>query len=132
MHPRLAIVLFVVTAACSSKPAAPPDPQAYRAMTDEQKCAAVAPRALPCVDELMITILHAVTGDRASDPEFARKIDDEIRANRSDGDLAKTMHQSNCNGDLHYTDSVIACWSVEGCQPFAECVSRTAAKPAHR
>jgi hypothetical protein len=89
-------------------------------MTPEQRCASVAPRAVPCADELLITLVDSALAD---DPEVANKVDNSLRASpRATGDQARVMHNTNCVSGSDYTDAVLACWNAAGCKSFAACV----------
>ena len=101
---------------------AAPDRARYKQMTPEQRCATVAPRAVECVDEVMIENLNSMVAD----PELSKRIEDRLRASpRATGDTAQRMHELDCLGwrDSDYADAVLACWETAGCKAFAACVT---------
>ncbi|CAN5923455.1 hypothetical protein BH11MYX3_BH11MYX3_34050 [soil metagenome] len=130
MRRCLLFVILIVASACSGKPPTPPDPQAYKAMTEEQKCAATAPRATRCVDELMIAHLRQLMGSDADGAELARAFADDVNEKRSSADQADAMHRTNCVGSRGtlYQDAVIACWNTTPCEAFAKCVADAEAR----
>ncbi len=132
MRSCLVVAVVLVSSACSDKLPSPPDPQAYQAMTEEQKCDAVAPRGARCVDELMVAHLRSL--DANADPELLRAMESEMRDRPSSGDEADTMHHLNCVGSrgTAFADAVIACWNTTPCEAFANCVTTAESRPAHR
>jgi hypothetical protein len=104
----------------SAAPPERPDPTHYEHMTADERCAAVAPRASECADELLIAETKTVAPDRAG------VIEPQLRSSPpATGNEARDMIHASCLGWIHsqYPDAVIACWNVPGCKPFAACVT---------
>jgi len=99
-------------------------------MTADEKCAATAPRATLCIDELLIANLHALDPQVSGGSELAAEVTTDLRAKRSSDRQAAGMHRINCLGasDAAYAEAVVACWTIEDCEPFASCVTREEAK----
>ena len=118
---RLALFgVFVI--ACANKPPAPPDPKQFQAMTATEKCEATAPRATRCSDELMLADAKDI--DNALGSDLERHMGDEHASRRE----ADEMHRIRCVGSDTYPAAVLACWTTEPCQAFADCVTRAESK----
>jgi hypothetical protein len=120
------LIALLLVAGCKGKPALP-DPAAFRAMTPEAKCEAVAPRATLCIDELLVADMK----DVGLDSSISKQLEGDVRSRRATDDEAEAMHRIRCEGSKPYPDAVIACWTTEPCTAFAECVIRAehASKP---
>ncbi|MEO7096616.1 MAG: hypothetical protein ABI175_25385 [Polyangiales bacterium] len=120
---RTLLVLALVTAACSDKPAAP-DPKAFAAMSEDAKCDAAFPRAKRCVDELMAQQFESLVEPGASeaDRKVATEMANEIRKEKSFADEADALHRTSCAASPTYADAVVACWPEPDCKAFATCV----------
>lgn len=114
------VLVLVLVASCGDADRGPPDPQQYKAMTDEQKCDATAPRATRCIDELLAAQMKDVL---AADAKSGAEIDQALdRTPGATASQASEMHRVSCAGDPHYADAIVACWSTAGCRQFADCV----------
>jgi hypothetical protein len=124
------LALVVAASACSKKAGPPPAPELFRAMTADEKCEATAPRATLCIDELLIASLQALAQQGSGERELADGLTADLRGTKSSDRQAADMHRMNCLGasDAVYAEAVVACWTVEGCEPFAACVTREEAK----
>jgi hypothetical protein len=121
---RAVLALLLVTAACSDKPPAAPDPKAFAAMGEEAKCEATLPRAKKCVDELMAQQFEDLVDPSASaaDKQVSAQVAKEIRAESSFSDEADKLHHVNCAASATYPDAVVACWAETDCKTFSACV----------
>ena len=118
---RLAVIgVFVI--ACADKPPAPPEPQKFQTMTATEKCEATAPRATRCSDELMLADAKDI--DSALGNDLERHMGDKHASQRE----AAEMRRIRCVGSDSYPAAVLACWTTEPCQAFAECVTRAESK----
>ena len=122
MRHLLALALALATVACGKDKLSPPDPTRYQAMRAEERCQAVAPRATPCIDELLVADMTDVMGSAGR--EAAQQLDDEVHKRRASGEEAAAMHRLQCAGSPRYPDAVVACWTTETCKAFADCVIR--------
>ena len=121
---RALLLPLIILAACKGTPS-PPDPKAFAAMTPEARCEAVAPRATQCVDELMIADLHSV----GIDPALAKELETQLgNSPRAKGDEAAAMHKTRCASTKGYPPAVVACWAIQPCQAFVDCVVRAESK----
>ncbi len=114
---RLAIALLVACGSNASKPA--DQPPSLGGMTEDQRCAAVAARAVPCIDELYDVELMALAGVDTSDEKT------------TDPEARERLHQARCAVGTEYADAVVTCWHQRSCLAFASCVERTE-KPARQ
>ena len=118
---RLALALVAVLAACHDKPAKP-DPAAFAKMTRGQQCAATAPRAEKCADELMVADLHALGSQLGSGLDA---LEDKLRDSPpATDDEAHEMQRLHCVESAHFAEAVVACWDEDGCDAFAACVAK--------
>lgn len=109
------VLAIAVLAACDK---GPPDPERYRAMTEEQKCEATEPRAKQCIDDLLVAQMRAVVDDE----QAAGAIERDLRRPWStDQHDAADVHRTMCRGDRGYADAVVACWGESSCEAFAKC-----------
>lgn len=112
------VLVLAVLAACG-KPS-PPDPEQYRAMTEEQRCEAVAPRAAECIDDLMLADLRALGADK----ELSREVEVDLRSKRTGTAEAMDIARISCRGGKHFADAVIACWAETSCDRFVRCIDQ--------
>lgn len=120
---RHALVALIALAGCDGLPDKP-DEASYRALDDTGRCKATAPRAIRCTDELILMDLKAVAGD---DPALLDGIADKLHEDkplpRQERKQNITVHKTSCVGTPGYMDAVFACWSIEDCKKFADCVA---------
>jgi hypothetical protein len=130
MRTHLLFAILIAASACSNKLPSPPDPQAFKAMNEEQKCDATAPRATRCVDELMIAHLRQLSVADGAGAELTRTLENEVHEKHSSADEADAMHRVNCVGSpgTAFQDAVVACWNTTPCEAFASCVTAAEAK----
>lgn len=108
----------IALAACSYKPPAPPSAESFEKMTADERCEATEPRAMPCVDALMMASVTALGVDGSALRDAPRATDDE----------ARQIHKVQCLGNPKYADAVFACWGRDGCHAFADCVTKLEAR----
>jgi hypothetical protein len=119
---RSLLALLLVTAACSGKPS-PPDPKQFAAMSEEEKCNAVLPRAKKCQDELMAQQFESLADPgSAADKKVTEDMAKELRKEESFSDEAEALHRTNCAASETYAAAVVACWAQPDCKTFATCV----------
>ncbi|MBA2539509.1 MAG: hypothetical protein H0V17_07740 [Deltaproteobacteria bacterium] len=115
--------MFALAACGSSSPSAAPSNAAptteqapkLAGMSDDQRCAAVATRTLPCMDEVFNAQTMSMTG---------------IDTSKSDLDERQKLHEIRCVLGPSYTDAIVTCWNERTCQAFALCVDREDQLPA--
>jgi hypothetical protein len=115
--------LLILVAGCHKSPseasarALPkPDPVAFAKLDAEAQCTASFPRARPCVDEILQAELVALTGG----PIKGGSAFDEPASEREE----EAMQRVHCLGAPDYPKAVVECWTVEGCEAFATCVTK--------
>jgi hypothetical protein len=107
----------------------PPDAKQFAAMTEEQQCDAVLPRTTPCASELIAaSLLSITTGDDPEMQKLARDLAEQPGTKDEDRAIAKTQ----CVADRGFPAAVVACWKVEDCKPFSECIYKTIAAEKKR
>ena len=121
------LAVLLLAAACSDKPA-PPDLAKFKAMSEDDQCEAAAPRATRCMDDLLVADIKAVGLDKDLKGELVK----EVRTTPSTPDERKTMHKVQCMSDPAYANAVVACWTIEPCKEFVECVVREESKAPPR
>ncbi len=102
----------------------PPTPEMLAGMTSEQRCDAVARRAIPCNDAIAVELMRHVEG---GGEELAEAVKESLAAEtrrRPDPDAERKIHEANCHGSRHdrFPAAVIACWDMPDCDRFAACV----------
>jgi hypothetical protein len=125
MRSSLVMALVLVAACDRGTPAphtlTPPGLSKLGQMSEEQRCTAVAPRARPCVDELMRASLVSIGAG-----ELAEAVkEDPGPTTAKDRDV---MHALNCETDQDYPFAVVTCWKNCDCEAFATCVYKELAK----
>jgi hypothetical protein len=120
---RLSIVL-VLAAACSDKLPDPPSPSVFAAMSPTEQCAATAPRAMRCVDELMVATVRQLTDVSKESDELAAQLEKDFASESLSSDEKLKIHHTSCEGehDARYQKAIVACWSQPDCKAFARCV----------
>src|SRR5258706_15901218 len=119
------LAVLLLAAACSDKP---PDLAKFKAMSEADQCEAAAPRATRCIDDLLVADIKAVGLDK----ELRGKLVKDVRTTHSTPDERKAMHEIQCLSGPAYTNAVVACWTIEPCKEFAECVVREESKAPPR
>jgi hypothetical protein len=123
----LVLAALAGLAACGDKRPKRPDDATFRAMNEREKCRVTTPRAITCADEIIIEQLRTMPGLDNADEIAA----DAEKQNAKQKPLTPKqriqVHEDSCAGIPHYADAVLACWDVEGCKPFADCVMRASA-----
>lgn len=146
---RLTLTLTLALAACAKSPPPisnqsaaetpstpdelpPPDRAQLAAMSFEDRCSAVAPRALPCVDELLVADASSLPDDAHGD--VAAIVKESIRRDgRASASEAAALHRTECVADDDYPADVMTCWARTDCAQFATCVAQQrAARAAER
>jgi hypothetical protein len=119
MSARLAVVLAIITTivACKDNLPAPPDPQRYSTLNEDERCEAAAPRAILCVDHLLVAQFRQLSDGLPE--ELVKEVTGGERTSTTD---ARLLHRTSCLGDERYADAVVTCWSVADCAAFADCV----------
>ena len=117
-------LLVLGLCACSKAPTKP-DPAALKQLSYEAQCEAVAPRVAPCANEMMIADLRAIAGPGEMDRAETQAISDELRREEPSADAARKMAILSCMGTRNETfpSQVLACWEVDDCKRFAECMT---------
>jgi hypothetical protein len=118
-------LVLLMIAACDKLPS-PPDPAEYAKMSAKQRCKATAPRAMRCVDELLVAQARSLAIGGGMDElagEMEKKLDDNPTVSE---DEAWKMHKVMCAGEkgTAYPDAVVRCWQTESCKAFAACVMK--------
>lgn len=125
---RVAAVFTLVLAACSNSSPPPhtlppPDPAKLASMSFEDRCSAVAPRAMPCVDELLVADATSLADDTHGD--VAAVVKDELQRNgKSSAKEANFLHRTECAADDNYPSDVMACWGRTDCTQLATCITQ--------
>lgn len=112
--------LLVLVAACKDKLPDPPSASAFAAMTAQQQCDATAPRAVRCIDELMLAAVREMTGDaEAASIEKGWAEQPDLLPEQ-----ARYAHDGQCEQARHgrYMKAVVTCWNEPDCKRFASCV----------
>jgi hypothetical protein len=107
--------------------AMPPDPEAYKKMTLAQRCDAVAPRAIECIDELQRWDTRMTMATAGVDAKDVAYMDRELAGTpKADPKQAREIHRIMCFGDREtlYPDAVLACWTTSSCDAFVDCVAK--------
>src|SRR5262249_8110052 len=98
-------LVIAMLVACG-KPA-PPDPKAYAAMTDEQKCEATAPRGRQCAEEIVEATAQMLLDQDPTMKDFSDEVKRELEAQpRASKKDREEMHKVECVSDARYTDAV--------------------------
>lgn len=122
------LVLVLALGACGSKqlPTAP-DPKAFAAMTEEQKCDATTPRGSQCADEILAMLAAQLS------PDLGKQIAEDFeKGDRATGKEAEQLHLNACHGDPDgsYADAVFACWAEPDCKALTACIDKRTRRPA--
>ena len=118
---RVTIPLAMLLA-CSKTPA-PPDPKQFAAMSEDQQCEATAPRGESCADEILGAQLHSMARADPAMKELEKTVQQDLdHTPTSSRDARSAMHRTMCDGEPHYREAILACWSIDECKPFARCV----------
>ena len=120
---RLGLAIAIVTTgvACKDGLPPPPDPQRYQTLNEDERCEATAPRAIRCIDHLLLAQFRQLSS------ELPEGLVQEVSSARTSTSEALVMHRTSCLADdprspAAYADAIVACWSVEDCVAFADCV----------
>lgn len=118
-------MLFII--ACGdSKPTWPAEAPALDGLEHEQACAAVAPRAKPCLRNLLVAEMAKTMKIGVVDAEELYR--QEAGTSAMSAKEADGIHRAMCAGHGHHAASVATCWQQPRCQEFAACVSADLAK----
>ncbi len=119
-------VVWILVAACSSPSPMPSNtaaknqpkrqPPKLEGLDDEQRCAAVAERTLPCIDEVFNAALISTTGI-----DWSKERPREKRMDPAEG---RKVHELGCRVGPSYSDAIVTCWNERTCQAFGACVER--------
>jgi hypothetical protein len=102
----------------------PPDRAQLAAMSWDDRCAAVAPRAKPCLDELMIAQSAGI------DPALGDAMKENLATKpAASARELEVMHRTQCASDDAYPAAAVKCWSRTDCKQFATCVAAELDKP---
>ena len=111
-------VVALALAGCNKSPD-PPSPEAFAAMTDDQKCEATMPRGARCADALMMLDIETL----ALDPQLVKQLRDRLDDERAvTGDEADQIYRMSCLGDPARAKRVYACWAEDGCNALIACI----------
>ena len=102
----------------SSVPPSPSTPPALAGRSPEERCEAVAERAIACLREIMIADASKI------DPEIGRDMAAQIDREGFRKGEARALHDANCHASRTDTfpESVVACWAQPTCDAFVTCV----------
>ena len=123
----LAALLVVVAAACDKLPARP-DLATFDKLSESEQCEAAAPRGTRCIDDLLIADIKALDLDIDTKTQLVK----ELRTRPTAPADQRTVHDVQCHGDPAYAKAIVACWTIEPCKEFVDCVEREKAKAPRR
>lgn len=124
-EPRMrSLSIVLVLAACSDKLPDPPSASDFAAMTEGQQCEATAPRAMRCIDELMVAATRQLISDSQESNELATQLEKDFAREQLDSRERRAIHETNCHSmpAAGYQKAVVACWNEPDCKRFASCV----------
>ena len=112
--------ILIVAALVACRKSGPPDADAFKTMTPEQRCEATASRGTECAGAILAAQLHQLAGDDMKDVET------QLKFPTADDDK---VYRFMCTESSGIAEAVVTCWSIEGCDAFAECVVKNDRTP---
>ncbi len=115
-----AILVIAILAACGGKPSAP-SLEDYKKLDAEGRCKATMPRAVQCIDNLMLDQMKAAGIGSEDAKEMMQKLASKASTREDD----EKVYQIECAGEKDpnkVPDAVYACWAIDSCKAFASCV----------
>ncbi len=112
--------MIAILAACGGKPS-PPSLEDYKKLDAEGRCKATTPRAVQCIDNLMLDEMKDV-GIGSDD---AKDMMQTVESKPSKPGDDEKVYEIMCAGEKdanRVPDAVYACWSVDNCKAFSKCV----------
>jgi hypothetical protein len=115
-------LLLLVICACGKR-LEKPDPAELAKLEYDAQCAAVAPRAGRCANELIAADLRSLPVDEPGQRELARAAAGGARE-LTDHE-ARGIAITSCVGraDRTFPARVLTCWDEDDCTRFADCVT---------
>jgi isopentenyldiphosphate isomerase len=114
--------VLALLVSCGRNTPEPPDPAAYQKLDAEGRIKATTPRAVLCINHLMYEDAVSAGLSREEAKEIMQRASDKPSRPEDDEVVYKTQCLGEPNANA-LPDAVLACWKIEDCKQFANCVT---------